>query len=107
LFTFPAFIPYWFTLQLMSNPHGPLAVGLSIFPLTSPVSFALRAGFAEIPVWQFLASLGLLAVCALGAVWLAGRAFRLGMLRYGQRLTLRELFARPGKNRTTEIPEAL
>jgi ABC-2 type transport system permease protein len=92
LFTFPAFIPYWFSFQLMNNPQGPVAVGLSLFPLTAPASFALRAGYAEIPLWQFLASLGLLAACALGAIWLAGRAFRLGMLRYGQRLAWRELF---------------
>jgi hypothetical protein len=33
----------------------------------------------------------LLVLCAGGAVWVAGRAFRLGMLRYGQRLDWREL----------------
>jgi ABC-2 type transport system permease protein len=104
LFTFPAFIPYWFSFQLMSNPHGPVAVGLSIFPLTAPASFALRAGFAEIPMWQFLISLGLLIACALGAIWLAGRAFRLGMLRYGQRLTWREIFARSSRPEAQRVP---
>jgi hypothetical protein len=33
------------------------------------------------------------------AIWLAGRAFRLGMLRYGQRLKWREVFARQGARR--------
>jgi hypothetical protein len=34
--------------------------------------------------------------CAVGAIWMAGRAFRLGMLRYGKKVAWRELFARPG-----------
>jgi len=95
MFTFPAFLPYWFALQLMSNPHGPLAVGLSVFPLTAPVAYTLRAGFAQIPVWQFLLSLLVISGCAVAAIWLAGRTFRLGMLRYGQRLNLREIFGSP------------
>jgi hypothetical protein len=32
----------------------------------------------------------LLVICAVAAVWFAGRAFRLGMLRYGQRVAWRE-----------------
>jgi ABC-2 type transport system permease protein len=97
LFTFPAFIPYWFTFQLMSNPNGPLAVGLSIFPLTSPVAYTLRAGFSQVPIWQFLLAFVSITGFAFAAIWLAGRTFRLGMLRYGQRLSLREIFNRPAK----------
>jgi ABC-2 type transport system permease protein len=95
LFTLPVVIPYWFTYQIMSNPHGPLAVGLSFFPFTAPVTLTLRAGFAVIPAWQILLNVSILSLCALAALWLAARAFRLGMLRYGQRLSWRELFGRP------------
>jgi ABC-type Na+ efflux pump permease subunit len=41
-------------------------------------------------------SVGILIATAVGAVWLAGRAFRLGMLRYGQRLRWKEIFS-PGR----------
>jgi ABC-2 type transport system permease protein len=34
----------------------------------------------------------LLIVFAIAALWLAGKAFRLGMLRYGKKLTLKEIF---------------
>jgi hypothetical protein len=44
-------------------------------------------------------NLAILVLCALAALWLAGRAFRLGMLRYGQRLSWRELF---GRHRTAQ-----
>jgi hypothetical protein len=36
----------------------------------------------------------IILVLGVGSLWLAGRAFRLGMLRYGQRLRLAELFRR-------------
>jgi ABC-2 type transport system permease protein len=102
LFTLPVVIPYWFTYQIMSNPNGPLAVGLSYFPLTAPVTLTMRAGFTFVPAWQVALNVGILVLAALGALWLAGRAFRLGMLRYGQRVTWREIFGRPvqeGANR--------
>ena len=51
-------------------------------------------GFSVRHAW--MVCLLMTAVTA-GALWLAGRAFRLGMLRYGKRLTWRELFRRGGK----------
>jgi hypothetical protein len=36
-------------------------------------------------------------LCAGGSIWLAGRAFRLGMLQYGRRLRGLQLFHRPVK----------
>lgn len=94
LFTLPVMIPYWFSFQIMSNPNGPLAVALSYFPLTAPVALTMRAGFTYLPPGEILLSVGILSLSALGALWLAGRALRLGMLRYGQRVSLRELLGR-------------
>jgi len=90
LFTLPLFIPFWFVFQIINHPNGPIAVGLSLFPFTAPIALAIRAGFASIPAWQIGLSLGLLIISAGFAVWLAGRAFRLGMVRYGQRVAWKE-----------------
>jgi ABC-2 type transport system permease protein len=97
LFTLPIVSPFWFLSQIMLNPNGALATGLSIFPLTAPVSLPLRAVFTDVPFWQIAVSVLLLIGCAAGAIWLAGRAFRLGMLRYGKRLSCKELFGRAGR----------
>lgn len=94
LFTLPFFIPYWFIGLIMENPNGPVAVGMSLFPLTAPTTLPLRAALTTVPLWQSLVSVALLFLFALGAIWLAGRAFRLGMLRYGKRLKIKELFSR-------------
>jgi ABC-2 type transport system permease protein len=96
LFTLPLFLPFWFAFQIINNPDGYVAVGLSLFPFTAPIAMAIRTGFADVPQWQIGLSLGLLICCAVFAVWFAGRAFRLGMLRYGQRVPWREFLGITG-----------
>jgi ABC-2 type transport system permease protein len=92
MFTLPVVVPFWLIVPLMESPNSPLSVGLSLFPLTAPISLPMRAAFTSVPVWQTATSLGLLTLGAVGAIWLAARTFRLGMLRYGKRLSLREVF---------------
>jgi ABC-2 type transport system permease protein len=94
MLSLPIWIPYMLTGSLMSNPNSPLALGLSLFPLTAPLTMLLRDGLTILPVWQIALSALIQMLCAAGAIWLAGRAFRLGMLRYGKRLKWREVFAR-------------
>lgn len=94
LFILPNVIPLWVMMTFIQNPNGPVAVALSLFPFTAPISLTLRAAFGIVPVWQAAVAALLLVLSAWGAVWLAGRAFRLGMLRYGKRVKLSELLAR-------------
>jgi ABC-2 type transport system permease protein len=96
LFTIPIWIPYILIAVFIQNPNSPLAVIMTLFPLTAPMTIAIRMSFTTIPAWQYITSLCLLVISAVGAVWLAGRAFRIGMLRYGQRLRLKELFSHQG-----------
>jgi ABC-2 type transport system permease protein len=93
LFTIPIWLPYIFLATFMQNPNSPLAVAMSLFPLTAPMTMTIRIGITKVPTWQVIASVGIMVLSAVGAVWLAGRAFRLGMLRYGQRVQWRELFS--------------
>ncbi|MGA9351025.1 MAG: ABC transporter permease [Anaerolineae bacterium] len=93
LFSLPVVAPFWFAVLIIENPNSPLAIGLSLFPPTALSTFAMRTMSVPVPFWQVAVSVTLLTLCAGGAVWLAGRAFRLGMLRYGQRLNWRELFS--------------
>jgi ABC-2 type transport system permease protein len=76
---------------IVMTPDAPLPTVLSFLPFTSLVTVSLRNLFGVVPWWQVAASVAIQTVCAAGALWLAGRAFRLGMLRYGQRLNWREL----------------
>ncbi len=92
LFTIPIWLPYILIAVFVQNPNSPLAIAMTLFPLTAPMTIAIRLGFTTIPTWQLAISFILLVASACGAVWLAGRAFRIGMLRYGQRLNWKEIF---------------
>lgn len=87
--------PLYISWSFINDPHSPLAVALSLCPFTALMTIGMRNLFAIVPTWQILVSMVVQIICALGAFWLAGRSLRLGMLRYGQRLTWRGLFGTP------------
>jgi ABC-2 type transport system permease protein len=88
------FLPLYINFMFLADPHSPLAVLLSVLPFTSLMTVAMRNLFTVVPAWQVALSVLVQVLCTCGAVWLASRAFRIGMLRYGQRLSLRHLFTR-------------
>jgi len=94
LFFMLLFVPMYLLIPITENLNGPLSLGLSLFPATSVLTLAIRSVFTEIPVWQTALSAIIALVSGIVMVWLAGKAFRMSMLRYGQRLKWRELFAR-------------
>jgi ABC-2 type transport system permease protein len=84
-------IPCYLAWALIKTPNAPLPIVLSLLPFTALMTISLRNIFVVVPAWQVAVSAAVQTMCAVGAIWLAGRAFRLGMLRYGQRLRWREL----------------
>ncbi len=99
LLTLPIWIPYWLMIPLMKNPNGPIALTLSFFPLTAPLTLVCRLGFTIIPFWQLVLNFLVLCVSAVGAIWLAGKVFRMGMLRYGKRLRWKEIFSSTARSK--------
>jgi ABC-2 type transport system permease protein len=96
LISLPIWIPYLLTGVLMGSPNSPISITLSMLPLTAPIAMLIRDGMTILPIWQIALCAVIQILCAVGAIWLAGRAFRLGMLRYGKRLAWRELFIHRG-----------
>lgn len=92
-FTLGAMIPWFFLTAILFDPNGVIAVVLSLFPLTAPLTLLVRYSMASIPAWQLAVAIGLLILTAIGAMWLAARIFRIGMLRFGQRVNLSEIAA--------------
>lgn len=72
----PLMIPLWLNPTLTEHPDGILAVVLSLFPLTSPVTMMIRLVAGKVVLWQLLASVALLAVTTYGLVVLSSRFFR-------------------------------
>lgn len=74
----------------MENTDGPLAFWASLFPLTSPIVMMVRLPFG-VPLWQELLSIVLLYATAVLFVWFSARIYRVGILMYGKKPTVKEL----------------
>lgn len=79
------------SFSVMNNPDGPLGVWLSIIPFTSPVAMIARIPYG-VPAWQIALSIGLLLVTTIFMIFLAGKIYRVGILMYGNKATLKELW---------------
>ncbi len=84
-------LPFFFFIVFFSAPNSPLATILTIFPTTAFLTIALRWGITTIPVWEMIVGWLSVTTSALVMVWAASRIFRVGMLRYGQRLDLKSM----------------
>jgi len=87
-----ALAPLFLVVVILSQPNGLVATILSLIPFSSPVTMLLRLPIADVPAWQIAITLVLLVITVSGAMVLAGRVMRLGLLNYGKRLSLREMF---------------
>lgn len=79
-----------FTL-IMSNPNSTTSVVLSMVPFFAPTLMMMRLTIGNPPVWQLLGSMALMVLATLGAIWLAARIYRVGILMYGKRPSIAEL----------------
>ena len=76
---------------VLRSPNSSTAVALSMIPFTSPVHMVLRMALQMPPLWQILLSLSIVLLTTGGIVWLSARVYRVGILMYGKRPSLREL----------------
>ena len=74
----------------VENTDGPLAFWTSLFPLTSPIVMMVRIPFG-VPLWQEALSVVLLYATALLMIWLGGKIYRVGILMYGKKPTIKEI----------------
>lgn len=91
------FLPIYAFVPIATNPNGAIALVLTYIPMTSITTVALRSLFMEVPTWQIGISASIAIVMAIVLIWLAGRTFRVSMLRYGQRMKLTEIFGRTNR----------
>ena len=90
--TLTMMIPWFFLVAIITNPESPLAIGLSIAPVFGPMTMYIRTLVSEPPMWHILLSIAL----SIGAIclffWATAKIFRIGILSYGKRPTIPELW---------------
>lgn len=91
IWTLTAASPMFFLGAIAAAPNGPLARGLSYFPLTSPVAMMLRLSSTDVPVVDIVGSILIGIVSIYATLRAAAKIFRAASLMYGKRPTLPEL----------------
>lgn len=76
----------------LGDPSGRLAVTASLVPLSAPVIMPVRVATSDVPWSQISASLGILAATVVAVVWGSARIYRIGILMYGKRPSMKELW---------------
>jgi ABC-2 type transport system permease protein len=89
--TIPLLVAFIFMTMALRDPNAPLVRIFSVIPFFSPILMTVRICIVTPPWWEIAISLILLLVFIWGAMWIAGRIFRVGLLMYGKRPTLPEL----------------
>jgi ABC-2 type transport system permease protein len=92
LLGFVALGPMYLMGILINALNGPLAIGLTLFPLTAPIFALFRMTLIQVPAWQLLASLLILLASLVATVWAVGRIFRSALLMAGQAIRPKQLW---------------
>lgn len=75
----------------INNPNGPLAFWASMIPLSSPIVMMVRLPF-DVPLWEKLLSIALLFITVFLMVKLSAKIYRTGILMYGKKPTMKEVW---------------
>ena len=82
-----AFIMAQFTMQ---DPDSTMAFWASMIPFTSPINMMVRLPYG-VPMWELATSMILLVLGFLGCSWISARIYRVGILMYGKKITVKEM----------------
>lgn len=91
-FTFLLIIGFFLSFMVIRNPNSTVSFWVSMIPFFSPITMLVRIVTETPPFWQILLSLVIGFGTAIGLVWLAARVYRTGMLMYGKRATIPEVW---------------
>ena len=80
----PLIIPLMFISLLINRPDAALSIGLSLFPLTSPVAMMTRLAASPVPFWQLGLAAVLQTLAAVFIIRLVSGMFRAQNLLSGQ-----------------------
>ncbi len=84
------FLSFMLMFVVIRDPTGTLAVVLSLIPFFSPILMFTRISVHSAPLIQVIISIVLCIGTITGLIWVTGRIFRVGILMYGKRATLKE-----------------
>lgn len=88
----PLIIGYMLNSFIQLNPDGPLAIFVSLFPLTAPVTMIIRMTLTEVPIWQLALAATLMVAAAFLIIRGVSQLFRARILLSGQPPSVRRFY---------------
>jgi ABC-2 type transport system permease protein len=96
MYTPLAALPIWLSFALIvliiNDSNSVWSIVASCFPPCAPIIMMLRMGAQPVPLIQIIASVSIMIVTILGVLWFSAKLYRIGILMYGKRATLPEIF---------------
>ncbi|MEP6835056.1 MAG: ABC transporter permease [Gemmatimonas sp.] len=80
-----------FVQNVLLTPDSALSRTLSLLPFSAPIVMPLRMTVAPVPAMDIAFALLSVALGALFTTWLASRIYRVGLLMYGKKPSMREI----------------
>lgn len=84
--------PVMFLFPVINDPGSTLAVVTSLIPPMTPLLMPVRIALETPPWWQVASGYVLTLAFTAGMLWLAGRVYRVGILMYGKKPTVKEIW---------------
>lgn len=78
---------------MVNDPGSTLARSLSFVPFFAPLIIPVRYAISPLPFTEVLGAAASTAVGVVAVVWLAGRIYRVGILSYGKKPSLKEVWS--------------
>lgn len=85
-------IGFYMTFPVIQRPDSSFAFWASMFPFFAPITMLVRIVTKTPPFWQIALSLLIGFGTVVMLIWLAARIYRIGMLMYGKRATIPEVW---------------
>lgn len=85
-------IGFYFSFAVVRDPNSSLAFWASVVPFVAPMTMPVRIMTETPPFWEIAFSVIVNAATIAGLIWIAARVYRVGMLMYGKRATIPEVW---------------
>jgi len=82
---------YFIGIYGITNPTAGFITAMSFVPFFTPMIMFLRIGLVDPALWQILVSFAILLITILAAGWLSAKMYRVGVLMYGKKMSLKEV----------------
>lgn len=83
---------FYFCFAVIRDPNSTVSFWVTLAPFLAPITMPVRILAEMPPFWQIALSIVVNVAAIAGLVWVAARVYRVGMLMYGKRATIPEVW---------------